>query len=143
MENLFDFKKIGRGCLFCFNADCPRKDECIYYLVSQHIPDGMELGNTVLPPACRNRECRFFKLARIVEFAYGFEHLYDKVLRKDYTQLRLQLTEYLGNKGQYYAYKHGKRGLSPEKQEYIRRLFARYGYEDAVVFDRYVMEYDF
>lgn len=143
MENQFDFKKIGPGYLFCFNDGCPRKDECIYHIVSRHLPDSFELGRVVLPGACRNHECKYFKRARQVEFAYGFERLYDNVRRKDFTMLRETLTGYLGGNGNYYAYKHGKRGLSPEKQAYIRWLFTKYGYGDCVVFDRYETEYDF
>lgn len=143
MENSFDFKKIGPGYLFCFNAECPKKDECVRYVVSSHIPDDVTVGTAVLPPACRNGECKYFKSAQIVEYAYGFEHIYDKVMRKDYTTLRKILTEHLGNNGKYYEYKHGKRGLTPEQQQYIRELFAHYGYTEGVDFDRYVMQYDF
>lgn len=142
MENIFDFEKIGSGYIFCFNAGCPKRDDCIRFVVGNHIPDNREIGQAVLPTAFKNHECRFFKQARIVEYAYGFEHIYDNVLRKDYTPLRKTLTLYLGNKGKYYEYKYGKRGLSPEKQQYIRNLFMQYGYTEDIVFDKYVMQYD-
>lgn len=143
MENKFDFKKIGPGYLFCFNAECPKSEECIYYAVSKHIPDGIKIGRAVLPPACRGKDCEYFKKKEMVEYAYGFEHIYDKVLRKHYTGMRKQLTAYLGNNGMYYSYKHGRRGLSPEQQQYIRKMFADYGYTDDVVFDRYETQYAF
>ncbi len=143
MENRFDFKKIGPGYLFCFNAECPKREECIHFAVSRHIPDSMIVGKAVLPTACRDGECKYFKQLKTVEYAYGFEHIYDKVLRKDYTDMRLLLTEYLGNIGKYYDYKHGKRGLSPTQQHFINRLFARYGYTTPVVFDRYETQYDY
>ncbi|MBP3512306.1 MAG: hypothetical protein J6K19_09765 [Prevotella sp.] len=143
MENRFDFKKIGPGYLFCFNAECPKREECIHFAVSRHIPDSMSVGQAVLPSACRSKECKYFKLMQTVEYAYGFEHIYDKVLSRDYTDMRKQLTAYLGNRGKYYVYKHGRRGLSPEQQRYISQTFARYGYTDPVVFDRYETQYDY
>lgn len=143
MENEFDFKKIGAGYLFCFNAECPKKEECIRYAVSRQIPDDICVGQAVLPPACRDGRCKFFKKKQVVIYAYGFEHIYDKVLRKHYTEMRTRLTAYLGNKGMYYSYKHGKRGLTPDQQQYIHNMFADYGYPEDIVFDKYEKQYDF
>lgn len=143
MENKFDFKKIGAGYLFCFNAECPKKEECIRYAVSRQIPDGICVGQAVLPPACRDGQCKYFKKKQVMTYAYSFEHIYDKVLRKHYTEMRTRLTTYLGNNGMYYSYKHGKRGLTPDQQQHIRNMFADYGYSEYVVFDRYEKQYDF
>jgi hypothetical protein len=37
----------------------------------------------------------------------------------------------------------GKRGLTLDQQQYIRKMFAAYGYPEDVVFDRYEKQYDF
>lgn len=143
MENMFNFKMRGRGHLFCFNAECPQRNDCVRYTAGQNVPDTRETGTAVLPAACRGKECRFFKPLQMAEYAYGFEHIYDNVTHKDYTLIRKQLTGYLGNRGRYYHYKHGKIGLSPEQQRYIRDVFGRYGYSSEVVFDKYVTQYDY
>lgn len=143
MENKFDFKKIGPGYLFCFNAECPKSEECLRYAVGKHIPDNINVGSAVLPPAFRDKECKYFRHMRHMKYAYGFEHIYDGVLRKHYTTMRKELTTYLGNNGMYYSYKHGKRGLTPKQQQYIRDMFARYGYSEDVCFDSYEEQYHF
>ena len=52
------------------------------------------------------------------------------------------MRSYLGSKGQYYRYKLGQLKLLPEQQEYIKQLFASYGYKN-VDFDNFADEIDF
>lgn len=52
------------------------------------------------------------------------------------------MRDYLGSKGQYYRYKLGQLKLLPEQQNYIKQLFARFGYED-VEFEHFSDEIDF
>ena len=61
---------------------------------------------------------------------------------KDAPVLRAEMREYLGSKGQYYRYKLGQLKLLPEQQEYIKQLFASYGYQN-VEFDNFADEIDF
>lgn len=143
MENIFDFKKTGIGNPLCLNDGCPKKDDCVRYLAGQHIPDDMLVGPIVLPAAYKNRQCDYFKQVHVVEYAYGFEHIYDDVLRKHYTEIRKKLTAYSGNKGQYYKYKRGERGLSSEQQQYIKEVFEQFGYNDPIRYDRYAKQYEF
>ena len=75
--------------------------------------------------------------------ARGFMHLYDKVLKDDYTSLRKTLTSMLSGKRYYYEYRRGDRQLSPENQEKICQLFASRGYADNVRFDDFEEEFVF
>ena len=56
--------------------------------------------------------------------------------------LRAEMRSYLGSKGQYYRYKLGQLKLLPEQQEYIKQLFAKFGYE-SVDFEHFSEEIDF
>jgi len=55
----------------------------------------------------------------------------------------MELTDYLGSKGTYYRYKDGERLLSPEQQQWMAELFAKYGYDRDIRFDAYEDEYNF
>jgi len=143
MENKLNLKEAGTDYLFCFNTQCDKKGDCIRFFAGQNVPDDMLTGRAVFPKACSNGNCKYFKQTSLVKYAYGFEHIYDKVMNSHYTEMRKLITQYLGNKGQYYKYKHGEKGLSPAQQQHIAGIFAKYGYTDAVSFDRYEMRYEF
>ena len=74
--------------------------------------------------------------------AWGFDRLFADVKVKDAPLLRSEMRAYLGSKGQYYRYKLGQMKLVPEQQEYIKQLFARFGYKD-VDFEHFAEEIDF
>ena len=54
--------------------------------------------------------------------ASGFSHLYDKVLKADYTSMRKAITAYLHGAKQYYQYMRGERPLTPEQQDGVRNI---------------------
>ena len=74
--------------------------------------------------------------------AWGFDKLFAEMKVKDAPVLRAEMRDYLGSKGQYYRYKLGQLKLLPEQQEYIKQLFASYGYKN-VDFDNFADEIDF
>ena len=74
--------------------------------------------------------------------AWGFEKLFAEVKVKDAPLLRDKMRSYLGSKGQYYRYKLGQLKLLTEQQEYIKQLFAKFGYE-SVDFEHFSEEIDF
>jgi hypothetical protein len=45
--------------------------------------------------------------------------------------------------GPYYRYHHGENLLSPQQQEDIMNILARYGSTDGLAFDHYVTDFDF
>ena len=60
-----------------------------------------------------------------------------------FVEMRHRITNYLGGNGTYYLYRNGKKWLSPQQQEDIRRIFSNAGYTDEVVFGQTKEEYDF
>ena len=76
-------------------------------------------------------------------WAAGFSHLFDCVMKKDFTSMRKGLTSYLHGVKFYYEYKRGDRPLSPEQQQWIRKFVKSYGYEWEVPFDSFYEAYEY
>lgn len=123
---------IPSSWLYCFNANCPRKDDCVRYRSTCAIQKGQTTGYTVYPTALRqDATCPHFKQLQMIHTAWGFGTMFDEVKAKDAPLLRSLIKHYLGGNGSYYNYHHGRRHLSPEQQEWIKQLFKRFGYTDA------------
>ena len=140
---IFNFSEVPASWMLCFCEGCTRHADCLRYLTGQHVPDDLTCGNAVYPSACRNGSCRHFKQIRVIHAAYGFAPLFREVKQKDYTLLREKMKAYLGGHGTYYRYNRGERLLTPEQQQWILSLFARYGYTDGLAFEHYRDVIDF
>ena len=58
MEQKYDFKQIPSGWRYCFNAQCPMKDQCLRFQTALALPDSYEWGEAVFPGALkRMRRC--------------------------------------------------------------------------------------
>ena len=140
---LFNFDEVPNGWQLCFCDGCPRHADCLRYVAGQQVPDSLTWGNAVYPSAYRNGNCRHFKQIRVIHAAYGFAPLFREVKQKNYTPLREKMKTYLGGHGTYYRYNRGERLLTPEQQQWILDLFARYGYKDGLAFEHYCDVIDF
>ena len=139
----FDFTKVPSWYILCTNKECPMKADCLRYMAAQHAPDDKEVATCVMPNALQNGSCRWFDKISIEVWAAGFTHLYDRVMKKDYTAMRKALTNYLHGARIYYEYKRGERAISPKEQQWIRDYVRSLGYEWEVEFDRYFEGYAF
>ena len=142
LRKAFEYGDVPYGITYCFTEPCPMKDECIHYLSSLYKGEDIQRGNAIFPNALKNGKCQFFAPLRVVKMAWGFDKLFADVKVKDAPVLRSEMRKFLGSKGQYYRYKLGQLKLLPEQQEYIKQLFARFGYED-VEFEYFSDEIDF
>lgn len=139
----FNFSDVPTSWTLCFCEGCPRHAECLRYAAGQLVPDDLTWGNAVYPSAYRKGQCRHFKQMRVIHAAYGFRKLFTEVKQKDYTPLREKMKTYLGGHGTYYRFNRGDRLLTPEQQQWILKLFARYGYTEGLAFDHYRDVIDF
>lgn len=142
LRNAFECGSVPYGIHYCFTESCPMKDNCIHYLASLYKSDDNDRGYAIFPNALRNGKCQYFSPLRVVKMAWGFDKLFAEVKVKDAPVLRSKMRDYLGSKGQYYRYKLGQLKLLPEQQNYIKQLFAQFGYED-VEFEHFSDEIDF
>ncbi len=138
----FEYGNVPSIISYCFTEQCPMKNECIHYLSSLYKGDDIKQGHAIFPNALQDGKCQFFAPLRVVKMAWGFEKLFAEVKVKDAPRLRSEMREYLGSKGQYYRYKLGQLKLLPEQQEYIKQIFARFGYKN-VEFEHFADEIDF
>ena len=138
-----DLRNLPKGYIFCFNSDCPLHEECLRWKVSNQMVFDELTAQVVLPHVARLGECAFFTKAELLRMAWGFDHLFAEVKRKDDGPLRDAMKRYLGGNGTYSRYKLGRRLLTPTQQEYIINLFRKRGYTENLVFDHYVMAFDF
>jgi len=140
-DEVFDFSTVPLWYALCTNEQCPLRSECLHYLAGSHAPDDMATALCIMPHNCRDGKCRFFASTQKIRMARGFSHLFDKVLKNDFTQMRKNLTFYLHGAKFYYQYMRGERALNPEQQQWIRQLVKDYGYDWEVPFDSYEEHY--
>ena len=141
-EKTMDMKMVPRGYQFCFQGECPKKETCLRWIAGQQIEPKVTWGPAVYPTARKENRCCFYQKAEMKIMAWGFNGLFENVLRRHEVKLRSEMLKYLGGNGTYYRYKNGKKLLSPEQQEKIMKTFKKYGYDD-VHFDHFVEVYDF
>ena len=140
----FDFSQKPNGWALCYIAECSRRHECMRYQVcKQAATVGMNQSVCILPTVMNRAECPYFAPIQIVRAAAGFSRIFAEVKEKHHAAMRRELAAYLGTGGSFYRYRNGQRLLMPEQQEWIKRLFQRYGYTAGVVFDDYKDVYRF
>lgn len=103
----------------------------------------------MLPPAMpsflmptSHGPCTHFKRVRQFKAAWGLTHLYDQVRHSDVHTLKFAVMDIVGNRTTYYRVHRGERHLTPEQQEQVKQLFAKYGYEEPT-YDHYAQEIGF
>ena len=143
MKTKYDFEQISPGWKFCFNSNCPMKEECLRYQTATELPEDRVWGSAVFPTALKEGRCKFFRKNEKVTLATGFVVENNPRMNQIFLAMRRQMTRYLGGNGTYYLYRNGKKWLSPSQQEAIRNLFSKAGYNEEVVFGEYQETYDF
>ena len=137
------FSDVPDGWALCFNGECLRQGRCLRYRAGVLAPNDFTVSRCVTPKALVGGACPHFAPIATARYAKGFTHIYDQVLKNDYTPLRKTMTEHLQNKRYYYAYMRGERLLSPAQQQWIIDLFAQYGYTKGPFFDDFEEVYEF
>ena len=144
-EKVLNRKDIPMGYPLCFNNECTEKERCMHYQARLlRAEDGRPYGNAIFPTAWQDGKCKCFREKRLVRKAWGFQHLYDNVPQRDKAEARHCVRSFFsGGCGPYYRYHHGENLLSPEQQDKIMKIIAKFGSTDGIRFDHYVEEWDF
>ena len=137
MEQDFNFRQVPENWAICYVAECPRKDECMRYQVYLHAPQGRVYHKCILPTVLTQSECPQFHPIQKVRVAVGFRNIFNNVLARDIAAMRSELANYLGSQSTFFRYQRGERQLLPQQQQWIQKLFRRYGYTDEVRFNSY------
>jgi hypothetical protein len=143
MSQALDFSDMPSWYVLCTNGLCPLQGSCLRYQAGSRVPETLEVATCVMPKAFKDGKCRWYDKRKVVVWAAGFTHLYDCVMKKDYTSMRKGITSYLHGPKMYYEYMRGERSLSPEQQEWINNFVKSYGYDWEVPYDRYYEGYEY
>lgn len=143
IDEIFRDVNLPPKWIYCFNGHCPRCGECVHFITGKYVGDRLVYGLAVFPTAVRDgMPCRYFKLARVVTFAWGFRNLFNHVRHCDVAGIRLAMRDFLGNRTAYYRYGAGQYKLTPEQQQGIADIFRRRGYDGKIEFEHYADEPD-
>ena len=144
-EKVLNRKDIPMGYPLCFNNECTEKERCMHYQARLlRAEDGRLYGNAIFPTAWQDGKCKCFREKRLVRKAWGFQHLYDNVPQRDKAEARHCVRSFFsGGCGPYYRYHHGENLLSPEQQDEIMKIIAKFGSTEGIHFDHYVTGWDF
>lgn len=137
------YKEVPIDWAVCFLESCPRKEECMRFQCGLIMPDDKEIAIAVTPSVLKMKTCPRYASIEKMWVALGFQHIFDDVKAKHANELRSRITNYLGSKTTYYRCLRGEKYLTPEQQEWIKNLLAKYGYTENIEFDEYKELYCF
>lgn len=143
MEESMKFNDVPFGWALCCVNECTKKADCLRYQMCCKVPDGVTKSVCVLPNVLKLSDCPHFHPMKVERVALGFRNIFAEVKEKHHARMRAEISRYLGGGGTFYRYRNGETPLLPEQQEWIKQLFARYGYTEEVVFDEYKDMYRF
>ena len=140
----FKYEEVPYGWAMCFNDNCERRESCLRRqaaeLSAEVAPKERRQTMCVTPLAYVGGSCTEYKALKTERLAWGFNHLYDKVLKAHYQKIKDALVKYLNGMSNYYRYRNGELKLSESQQQHVAQLFSRYGYNDTPVFDHYELK---
>ena len=79
MEKQLELKNIPWEYELCFNENCPLREKCLHYQAYLLQPATKLGGPAIYPSAWKSGECSRFTEAKLIQKAWGFDHLYDNV----------------------------------------------------------------
>lgn len=130
-----NYQDLPLSYKFCFNRECPLREDCTHHLAGLVIPPDRQWGTAIFPNALNDAKCDFYNPAVKEKLAYGFRRLFMDVKSKDIALLRQKVQEYLGGKTSYYRFNKGVYKLTEEQQQAILDIFTRFGYTENLSFD--------
>lgn len=116
----------------------------MHYQARLLMPENCYCGPAIYPSSWQDGDCKCFCEKRMVQKAWGFTHLYDNVPQRDKAEARRCVRLFFsGGNGPYYRVHNGENMISPEKQDAIMKILAKFGSIDGIRFDHYVEDWDF
>ena len=137
-------EKAKEGYTVCYVDGCPLCNQCMRWLVGQHVPTTASTYRCVNPhfEGVATDDCPMYRNDQKVRFAKGMTHTFTSDMPKRVeSAVRYGLIG-LTNRTYYFEYRNGSRLIPPALQEAIRNLFRENGWTGEVKFDDYVEDYD-
>ena len=136
-------KEAVSGYAVCFAEHCPKKAQCLHWIIGGHLPDSVSTYYGINPrfQNVATECCPCFRSAEKVQFAKGMTGIFtDDMPRRVEKYVRQHLIARY-NRTYFFEYRRGKFLIPPAMQEEIRGLFREAGWNGEVAFDGYVEDY--
>lgn len=142
MIDTLDYSKVPANFVHCLNSDCKQADCCLRYQVTRHIPVAQHSFRIFNPAYLQEKEgdCPKFMSDTPLKYAYGWTHMFDKLVYEKAVEIKNDLLYYYG-KSEFYRLKRKEKSFSPQAQQYVRNVFLRNGVKEEPVYDQYQYEY--
>lgn len=141
MIDILDYSKVPAGFVHCLNGNCKQAEHCLRYQVTRYVPatrrDFRMLNPSWVIP---EGDCPEFMNDTPVKYAYGWTHMFDKLIHEKAIAIKDDLSCYYG-KNEFYRLKRKEKSFTPQAQQYVRSVFLRYGVKDEPIYDEYRYEY--
>ena len=133
----FNFENRPLGYLNCLSDDCPLAGKCLRRISAEYSKENDEFFRVVNHRLFDKDNCKYYVEDKKVDMAYGMTKSFEDVKAKDIAQIRKRLYNYFGQ-AEYFRRRNASKPITPTEQEYIRKVFADFGYE--IAFDKIVKE---
>lgn len=133
----FNFEKRPLGYLNCLSDECPLAEKCLRRISAEYSKENDEFFRVVNHRLLDKDNCKHYVEDKKVDMAYGMTKSFEDVKAKDIVQIRKSLQNYFGY-AEYFRRRNASKPITPKEQEFIRKVFAEFGYE--IAFDKIVKE---
>lgn len=141
MIESLDYSEVPRGFVHCLNGNCKQTEHCLRYQVARHLPATCNDFRILNPDRIKSEsDCSEYLSDTPVKYAYGWTHMFDKLIHEKAVAIKDELLYHLG-KNEFYRLKRKEKSFTPRAQQYVRNVFRRYGVEEEPVYDQYQYQY--
>jgi len=142
-DNIFA-EKAESGYVVCFAEACQLREQCLRWIVGQHMPATESVCMSVNPhhEGVGTDHCPLMRKMQKVKMAKGMQHIFsDEMPKRIEKIIRATLIAHYG-RTYYFEYRKGAKLIQPSMQEDIREVFRHYGWTKDVEFDEYIDDYE-
>ena len=137
-------EKADNGYVVCFAEACKLREQCLRWIVGQHMPATKQVCMAVNPhqDGVATDHCPLMRKIEKVKMARGMRHIFsDEMPRRIEKIIRAALIARYG-RSYYFEYRKGAKLIQPSMQADIREVFRHYGWNEKVEFDEYIDDYE-
>ena len=132
-----NFENRPFNYLNCLNDECPLAEKCMRRISARYSEENDNVFMVLNHRMLDTDNCKYYVENKKSDIAYGMKGSFEDVKAKDIAQIRKRLYNYFGQT-EYFRRRNAKKLITPKEQEYIRSVFAQFGYE--ISFDKIVKE---
>jgi len=135
--------KAKHGFIVCFNKECYRREHCLRWIAKDYVPQNTFVQKSVnlASEAVQGNNCPMFLKDQKVKMGKGMIHLFEDMPRKMGDTVKAQLISEF-KRTYFYEYRNGKRLITPIMQNFIAKICNQNGWDKPVIYDDYVVDYE-